>query len=287
MPTRVLITGASGNVGSEVAAACIQQGLEVRLSTRGPAAAGVAGAQTVPFDFEDTATWQPALAGCDQVFLLRPPPLGNMRTTLNPFIDAAYAQGIEHIVFLSVAGAQNMSWVPHRKVELHLEASGKRWSVLRPGFFAQNLSDAYRRDIVEDHRLYVPAGAGRVAFVDLRDVGQVAAKIFSSPAPFRGQALTLTGPAAVSFAEVAGWLTEALGRQVVYQPASLLGYAWHLWSKRKLPLMQVVVQAVLHRGLRHGAAEPVDPTLVSVLGRPGTSMRDFIARSVARWQVTR
>ena len=55
-------------------------------------------------------------------------------------------------------------------------------TLLRPGFFAQNLQDAYRRDIREEPRLHVPAGRGRVAFVDLRDPGEVAAMALIDPA---------------------------------------------------------------------------------------------------------
>lgn len=131
---------------------------------------------------------------------------------------------MRHVVFLSVAGAERRSWVPHRKVEVHLEKVGTAWTILRPGFFAQNLADAYKADIVEDHRLYVPAGDGKVAFLDVRDIGAVTAEIFTRDA-FRGRALTLTGPEAVTFSDVARLLTEILATPIRYEPASVLGYA--------------------------------------------------------------
>jgi len=207
-----------------------------------------------------------------------------MDATLNPFIDAAYAAGIGHIVFLSVAGADKMKWVPHRKVELHLESTGQAWTVLRPGFFAQNLQDAYRRDIVEDGRLYVPAANGRVAFIDVRDAGAVAARIFETPTAFRQKALTLTGPEAVTFTRVAELLSAALGTPVRYEPASILGYAWHLRRRRAMSWMQVLVLTFLHFGLRGGDAEVVEPTAEQVLGRPAGSLADYIAREVEVWR---
>jgi uncharacterized protein YbjT (DUF2867 family) len=59
--------------------------------------------------------------------------------------------------------------------------------MLRPGFFAQNLTDAYRLDIRDNHRVFVPAAEGRVAFIDVTDLGEIAALIFSDPASHRGQ----------------------------------------------------------------------------------------------------
>lgn len=248
----MLITGALGNVGSEVATACAERGMTARVADRSAARLKerFPSLESVRFDFEDRATWPAALAGCDCVFLLRPPPISDMGATLNPFIDAAYATGVAHIVFLSVLGADRRKWVPHRKVELHLGASGTAWTVLRPGFFAQNLQDAYRRDIVDDARIYVPAAKGRVAFLDVRDAAQVAARIFESPAQFSGQALALTGPEALSFSAVAALLAAALGKPIRYQAATIAGYFWHLAVRRRMSWMQALVQTVLHAGLR-------------------------------------
>ena len=112
--SRALVTTPIGNVGREVVRACTARGLVVRAAHRDLAAAArhLPGVDVARFDFLERSTWAAALAGCDGVFLLRPPPLGNMETTLCPFADAAYVAGVKHIVFLSVAGANRMKWVP-------------------------------------------------------------------------------------------------------------------------------------------------------------------------------
>lgn len=270
------MTGASGNVGREVAAACRERGLAVREARH------QAVGDAVRFDLRDRATWPAALEGCDRVFLLRPPAIADVEQTLVPFVDAAYARGVRHVIFLSVAGAERRSWVPHRKVELHLETIGADWTILRPGFFAQNLADAYRADILDDRRLYVPAGDARVAFIDVCDIGAVAAEVFASPDRFRRTALTLTGPEAITFAEVARILTAVLGTTIRYEPASVVGYVRHL-RRRGLPWMQAAVQTILHTGLRRGDAEVVDPTVERILGRPGTTMREYVQRAAGTW----
>ncbi len=283
--SRVLVTGALGNVGREVVSACVARGLVVRAAGRSVSKLleKFPHGEAARFDFVDRATWPEALAGVDYIFLLRPPPLGDMDVTLNPFVTAAFGAGVRHVVFLSVAGADRMKWVPHRKVELHLQAQCADWTVLRPGFFAQNLGDAYRRDIVEDDRLYVPASQGRVAFLDVRDVGAVAAKIFDNPEPFRGKALTLTGPDAVTFEQVAVLLGQVLGRAIHYEAASIPGYVWHLRRQRAMPWMQIAVQTILHVGLRNGDAERVEHTVEELLGRPAHRLREYVERSAATW----
>lgn len=283
---RVLVTAALGNVGREVVRECASKGFVVRVADRDrhKAEQRFPGMEATALDFFDRSTWAAALAGCDFVFLLRPPPVGDMNTTLNPFIDAAFAAGVRHLVFLSVAGADTMKWVPHRKVELHLQASGNRWTVLRPGFFAQNLQDAYLKDITEDGRIYVPAGKGRVAFIDVSDVGAVTAQVLLEPERFERQALTLTGPVALTFEQVASTLEHALGRPVRYEAASMWGYARHLRKARRMPWMQIVIQTILHVGLRSGDAEKVEPTVEALLGRPPHSMQEYVERSVASWR---
>jgi uncharacterized protein YbjT (DUF2867 family) len=283
---RVLVTGALGNVGREVLRALAARGIAARAADRSVERAREAlgpQADITALDFLEPHTFEPALEGCDALFLLRPPPISDVKPTLNRLVDVAVARGVRHVVFLSVAGAGKNKLVPHHAVEKHLEWAAPGWTLLRPGFFAQNLGDAYRRDIVEDGRLYVPAGQGRVAFVDVRDVAEVAALAFAHPEPHRGQAYTLTGPEAVTFAQAAELLTETLGRPVRYQPASTTGYMAHL-RRRGMPTGQLLVQTVLHFGLRFGQAEAVDPTLERLLGRPGRTLRDYVRDHAALWR---
>lgn len=276
----VLVTTARGQVGAATARAAAHLALPLRLGAR----ATDADARTVALDFEQPATWAPALAGCTSVLLVRPPAIADMRRTLCPFIDAARAAGVRHLVFVSVAGAERSHWVPHWKVEERLRAGPPDWTILRPGFFAQNLATAYRQDVVQDGRIYVPAGRGQVAFIDVGDIGAVAAAVLAAPAAFAGRVLTLTGPRAVGFDVLARCVAAALGRPVRYVPASLAGYLWHLRRRRGLPWMQALVQTVLHAGLRRGDADHVTGDVAEVLGRAATPVEDSVARMVAGWQ---
>lgn len=274
----ILVTGATGNVGREVVRALQAAGLPFvagdRDVERGRRALGPDVAVR-PLDFNRPETYRAAVEGVKGLFLLRPPPIADVDATLNVLVDEAARAGVEHVVFLSVIGADRQSWVPHFRVERHLERSRVAWTFLRPGFFAQNCQDAYRRDIQEDGRLYVPAGRGRVSFVDVRDVAEVAVRAFAD-ASLRNQALELTGPEAITFQETAALLGEVLSRPIRYVPASIPGYLLHLLRRRGMSLGQAAIQTVLHVGLRFGNGAKVTDAIPRILGRPARTMAEYV-----------
>jgi len=284
---RVLVTASTGNVGREVVRALRARNITVRAADRDPRRVhALFGGEVdaVKLDYRDRTTFG-AAQGADALFLIRPPAISDVKETLVPFVEEARRSGVEHVVFLSVAGAGKNKLVPHHAVERFL-AQTRGWTTLRPGFFAQNFGDAYRRDIVEDARVYVPGGRGRVAFVDVRDIAEIAAMIFASPSEHDGNAYTLTGGEAVGFRRAAELLTEVLGRAIRYDAASLVGYVRHLRA-RGMPWAQVGVQTVLHAGLRLGQAERVDPTLERLLGRRPRSLRAYMEDHRDTWEVAR
>ncbi|MBK9757566.1 MAG: NmrA family NAD(P)-binding protein [Nannocystis sp.] len=274
----ILVTGASGNMGRATLRALRARGLPVRAGLRDGGASEV---ETVRLDFGRPETFAAAVAGASGLLLVRPPAISDVRPTLCALVDAALAAGLRRVVFLSVIGAERRGYIPHAKVEHHLQGSAAAWTMLRAGFFAQNLGDVYRNDIRERDELFIPAGAGRAAFVDVRDLGEVAARCFSEDGHAE-QAYTLTGPEALGFAEVAALLSAELGRAVHYRRASALGYAARL-RRQGLPWGQVAVQTILHVGLRFGQAEAVDPTLPRLLGRPAGTLAAYIADHRSLW----
>lgn len=279
----MLVVGASGNVGGATVHALVEQGIPVRCGVTDPGRTPPrSGVEAVELDVMRPETFGPAVDGIGGLFLMRPPPVSRVGPTLNALTDAAVAAGVEHVVFSSVAGADTNRVVPHHRVETHLRDHVPSWTVLRPGFFAQNLADSYRRDVVDDDRIYLPAGTGRVAFVDTRDIGAVAAAVFADPGTHRGKGYTLTGPRAVTFDEVAAILTATVGRTITYQRATIVGYAKHLRQQR-LPVAQIAVQTVLHTGLRRGDAQTVDPTLAHLLGRKARTIEEYVSEHAAKW----
>jgi uncharacterized protein YbjT (DUF2867 family) len=273
----VVVLGASGNIGGEVERSLTEAGIAVRLAGTDPQALSrrFPSATAVRLDLHDASTFGPALQDARGLFVVRPPAISTVGPTVNALLDVAERLGVEHVVFASVTGADTNPLVPHHRVERHLRRSRLSWTILRPSFFAQNLADAYRQDIVHDDRILLPAADGRAAFIDARDIGEVAARVLADPDPHRGAGYVLTGPRALGFAEVAGLLGEELGRPIRYEATSPLRYARHVHAQGR-PWMQAVVQTVLHTGLRRGQAELVDPTLPSLLGRPARSIEQYV-----------
>lgn len=233
-------------------------------------------------DFRDSKTWISALDGHDAVFLVRPPAIADVQRNINPFIDLAYARGVKHIVFISVAGADRNRFLPHAKVEAHLASCGKAYTNLRPGFFAQNLQDAYLADILEDDRIILPVGRAKVNWIDVRDVADVATLVLSQRDRHLGHSYWLTGPGPVGLDRVAGIMTEVTGRAVVYEAVSIPGYMLHL-RRRHLPAGTILVQTILHAMLRYGHGAGYDPTLEQLLDRPARSIETYIRENAAVW----
>ena len=281
----IVVTGAFGNVGGAAADALLRSGAAVRVADVDlDALADRFGShlEAARLDFWDVATFPDVLAGATGVFLIRPPAVSRVGPTLNRFIDVAARMGTQHVVFSSVAGAEDNRIVPHHRVEKHLMASGVAWTILRPGFFSQNIGTAYRRDIIDANRVFVPAADARVAFVDTLDIGAVAALALLDK-DLRMKTFHLTGPTAITFNDVASILTDVLQREIVYEPATVLGYFRHLLSQG-LVLPQALVQTVLHVGLRRGDAEAVTNTVESLLGRPARTVREYVETNAPRWQ---
>ncbi len=283
----ILVVGASGNVGGAVVRSLLVAGLPVRAAgTDVPALERrYPDVQAVRLDFHDPATFAPALDGAGGLFLLRPPAISRVGPTLNALLDVARQRGVDHVVFSSVSGADTNKVVPHHRVESHLQSSRLSWTILRPGFFAQNLADAYRTDIAGDDRIFLPAGHGRAAFIDVRDVGEVSAAVFADPVAHRGAGYTLTGGQALGFDEVAAILTRELGRPIRYEAVTVLAYVRHLRAQG-LPVPLIVVQTILHTGLRRGQAETVDRTLGRLLGHAPRTLAEYVHDHSSVWSTS-
>lgn len=285
MHATILITGATGNVGAEVTRLLRAAGQPVRAAVRDPArAAAQLGEQIdyVRFDFRDPATFAPALRGAAGLFLVRPPEIADVGSTIEPLIAAAKQAGVSQVVFLSLLGAESNRLVPHHAIEAAIRAADIGWTFLRASFFMQNLSTTHRADIRERGEIFVPAGQGKTSFIDVRDIAAVAALALTEPG-HRGQAHALTGDAALSYAEVAQIMSEELGRPIRYPQPSALAFYRHM-RRRGYLRAHVMVMIAIYTVARMGKAGAVTSDTARLLGRPAGSVRDFVRDYRACWE---
>ncbi len=279
----ILVTGANGLVGREVANRLAGQAL-IRLALRDPAQAGngTSAAEGVRFDFLDPSTFGPALHGVDRVFLLRPPQLARARHDFGPFVAAMQQAGVGQVAFLSVRGAESNPLLPHRQIEKLLEGSGLAWTHLRPNDFMQNFSTVHRADIRDRGEIWAPAGRGRTSFVDVRDVGDAAVRVLTEPG--HGQrAYTLTGSEAFDLYEVAAVLSETLGRRVAYRNPGVPAFLRHIRAAGH-PVAFGLVMTAVYTVARLGMAAGVSPDLERLTGRPPRSLASFARDYASTWQ---
>lgn len=276
MTNTILITGAGGNVGREVARALLARGeaLKAAVFDNADARRVPDGAPTVLFDFTDPETWAGAFDGVDRLFLMRPPAISNIRRDIKPALDYALAHGVERIVFLSLIGVERNRLVPHAKVESLLMKSGAAWTMLRCGFFMQNLDTTHRADIAAHGDIFIPAGNGRTAFIDVRDIGAVAARVLSEPG-HEGAGYRLTGSESLSYAEVAAIMSAELGRPITYSDPSPLAFARRL-RRRGYARGHIGVMQAIYLTTRLGMAAAVHPDAAALLGRPPLTLRQYV-----------
>jgi uncharacterized protein YbjT (DUF2867 family) len=216
--TRVLVTGATGNVGTHVVGELRARGAHVRALVRDPQRAAVrlgGGVELAVGDFADPVSLRRALHGVDRVFLACAN--GPRQVAYeNAVVDAAAGAWVQRIVKLSAvvadAGSPVMFSAAHARIEQHVRECPVPSVVLNSAFFMSNLFTS--ADTVRlAGQIFAPAGDAKIAMIDPRDVAAAAAVTLLDDG-HDGRAYVLTGPAAITYADVAAHLSEATGRRV-------------------------------------------------------------------------
>jgi len=225
----ILITGATGKVGVELTRKLFDRGLPVRAFVRDRSRAkaiSLPGIELVEGDFARPDTFARAVDGVDQLFLLMPSSADVEQRQRN-FVDAAKRARVKHIVKLSQFGANAAAAGRfqryHAGVEHHILKSRIPYTFLRPNLFMQALLN-FRSSIASQGTFYAPAGTARVSVIDVRDVASAAVAALTN-SEHENKTYELTGPEALTHAEMAFELSEVFGRTVNYvdvPPESML-----------------------------------------------------------------
>ena len=214
----ICVTGAGGTVGSEVIKQLKSAKAPFRaayFSKEKVEAARARGIDAVMIDYNRPETLRVAFQGIDKLFLLGPSAPNQTQLELNA-VEAAKAGRVRHIVKLSVWGADQEAFVlakVHRSVEKVIESSGIAWTFIRPNGFMQNIVNYMGGTIKSEGAFYSAIGEAKISHVNVHDIAAVAVKTLTEPG-HEGKAYTLSGPQALTYADIATELSKVLRRSI-------------------------------------------------------------------------
>jgi uncharacterized protein YbjT (DUF2867 family) len=274
----VLVLGASGLVGSRVVDLLAREGREVTGASREPRGPGQR-----KLDLLDAGTFAPALRGITTVMLMSRPGDEDAHLHAEPLVQAMVAAGVRRVVTLSALGAEQRPEFSLRKVELLVERSGLAWTHVRPNFFMQMLAlPPLSTEIASRRTLSLPLAGAAIAYVDANDVAAVLHRALVDPS-LAGQGLAVSGPQALTHAEIAASISEAIGAEVRYVELDE-DAARQLMLARGFAPRHVERVLTFYRLIRAGFCCEPDQSIAGLLGRPLRSWEEFVRGSANAWR---
>ena len=202
-PGVTLVVGGTGKTGRRVAERLQKRGIETRIASRSGA---------VPFDWNEPRSWDAALDGVNAVYISYAPDLAIPGATdsIRRFVETAVAKGVSRLVLLSGRGEEEA-----QACERIVQDSGADWTIVRASWFMQNFSEGEFLGMVMDGAITLPAADIPEPFIDINDIADVAVAALTEPG-HAGEIYEVTGPRMLTFAEVAGEISKAAGREIQY-----------------------------------------------------------------------
>ncbi len=285
MSNTIFVTGATGNVGSQVVQQLIASGITPRVAVRSLNKAESlqkAGAEPVEMDLDRLETIQPAFTGVDKVFLVSPF-VPNMVELTAILVKAAKQANVRHIVKLSALAQPGIAlskW--HEEMENAIAFSGIPFTFLRPNGFMQNFATAMAETIKADNAFYLNAGEGKVSFVDTRDIASVAVAALTTSG-HEGQSYTITGSEALSHSQAAAILSQVLGRTINYVDVPEDAVRQGMQGAG-MPEPTVNALLELYASYKARQAAAVSPVVEQVTGKQPISFEQFVKDYAEVWK---
>lgn len=279
----ILVTGATGNVGSEVFSQLLDLNQPVRILTRDARKAAAWGdrVECAVGSFDQPSTLDAALQGVEKVFLMTNE-IGAGHVAA--MMQAAQSTGVRHVVYLSSTGTNYPNlllgqW--HREREEMLRASGLAWTFLRPGNFMSNTL-IWAETIKTQEAVYFPGGQGKTAPIDPQDIATVAALALTQPG-HEGQIYELTGGELLTAAQQVEILSQVLGKPIRYVdvPPSA---AREGMLKHGMPPLVADAATEVFAFVRDGGVAQITDTFEKVVGRKPRSFAAWCRDHVAAFQ---
>lgn len=243
---KILITGATGNIGTELTRYLSAKGISFRAMVRSvdkvKDLSGIPGAELIEGDFNDPKSIERALDGIEKAFLLTNSS-EQAEKQQSTFVEIATRTGLKHIVKLSQWAAEVDSPVRflryHAVVENLIKESGMTYTFLRPNLFMQGLL-GFRDTITKQNQFFGAIAEAKISMIDIRDIAAVAGEALTKQGHER-KIYNLTGAESLTHAEIAMKLSAAIGRKIEFIDISpetlkniLLSIGFPIWQAEGL-----------------------------------------------------
>jgi len=281
---RILVTGATGNIGSEVIRFLPESSEEFEITAAvrniGKAKEAFADFPNLNFrrfDFEEPESFAEAFRGIDLLFLLRPPHISKVEEVFRPLLESAKENGIQRMVFLSVQGVEKSTVIPHHKIERLIEKLCFDFIFVRPSYFMQNLTTALREEILNKRSITLPSGKAKFNWIDVENIGEACAILLTDFDSHQNKAYEITGKENKAFSEVVDLMTQIIGVKITYKSVNPV---WFFFRKKKEGLTSgfALVMTILHFMPRLQDPPAISNVFQNLTGKKPTSLTQFIER---------
>ena len=266
-----LVLGGTGKTGRRVVERLKARGVPTRVGSR---------SGEPPFDWEDEATWEPALQNVGSVYVSYYPDIAipGALEAVRSFAELAVRNGVRRLVLLSGRGEPEAERAELALQEVVDASAGAEWTILRSTWFMQNFSEDYMLEHVLSGEIRLPAGDVPTPFLDADDIAEVAVAALTDDR-HAGQLYELTGPRSLTFAEAAAEIAEATGREIRYVPVSLEEHATEA-TEHGVPAEVVELLTYLFAEVVDGRNASTTDGVQRALGREPKNFADY-ARDAA------
>jgi uncharacterized protein YbjT (DUF2867 family) len=262
----ILIIGKNGKTGMRV---------NQRLQALGYATRPVSRSSNPSFDWDNPASWRPAIEGTGSAYVTYQPDLAvpGAVSTIQAFVRVAAEAGLKHIVLLSGRGEEGAE-----RAEAILKNSGISWNIVRASWFCQNFSESFMLEGILAGELVLPAGDTVEPFIDADDIADVAVAALTKPG-HRNKLFEVTGPRALSFAQCIQEISEALGRPLKFTRVPVDAYINALREQGVAEDLQWLLRE-LFTVVFDGRNCNVMPGVEEALGRPATDFKHYVQKTI-------
>jgi NAD(P)H dehydrogenase (quinone) len=283
---KILITGASGQLGREVVRLLLQKISPANLAVlvRDPAKVSEFKTQGVEIrkgDYNDSASLISAFKGIEKLYFISGSEVPKRLMQHENVVKAAKEAGVKHIIYTSFQRKTEEASSPiaavaeaHIKTELWIKASGLTYTILKHALYADIISMFMGDKIFDTGTIYLPAGEGKASYITRSDLAAGAVAILTSKG-HENKTYEFSSDKAYSFHDIAAILTKMKGKTIQYVSPKLEDYKETL-TKAGVPAEFVWLLSSFSDGIKQGEFDFPDKTLSDLIGRKTLDLAVFL-----------